>query len=259
MDYQSYTDKLQADTGVTQASNKLLFKALPYQFQFFHMTYQRTERFMQNGAEICVLDRLKTPAREKSFLFSKPVNLFLSRRLYQVSSEPPVQVSGTSATHPINLGSLFKQYPTKKILISAQTAYGAVLDEQIKNLPAKNKIMRSGAESDTAIIDMFSVARAEFALLFPQQLFELGRPIAARSYELQGVKPYVTGHMMCSDSPRLRKFIADVNQHLLSLYQSGQLKKAHLDYLSPDSTDIFLQYFQQMIASSKLSKPTATN
>lgn len=242
-DYNEMRDKGVSKSGITSASNNLVFSRLNVDLSFDYMTLDRSKYFMKKNQNICVTDRIKTKSREKNFIFTKPVNLFLGRRLYQNLNNDELQIELSPNIGAVDLNTLFKSYPKKTILLSKQVSYGEDLDQVLKTIPEKNKVYRNGAAHDTGVLHMFAKGRVNYSLFFPQQLFEYGIDIHARSYEIYGVKPYVTGALMCTNNEAMRKFVKQVNKALDELYKSGELLNLHLNYLAPNDKSAFIHHF----------------
>lgn len=243
--------------GITVASNRMLFENLSFKLQFHYTTYNRSTLYMDKGNDLCVIDRIKTKERSEKYIFSKPVNLFLSRRLYQNIRLNPLK---KSASRAIDLVDFFQQNPDQSLILSRQISYGVKLDKIIAQIPNSNKVYRDGAAYDTGVIHMFDRERANYALFYPQTLFEYDLKIAARSYEIKDIPPYVVGHLMCTNSAKMRKFVKEVDKVLNQLYLTDELMNLHLQYLQPGSSEIFKPYFrevtQQSLAQSDTQVPS---
>lgn len=236
---------LQSNKGFNNFSVSTNLYALKKEYKnvhFEYMTFKRSLQFMDEGKNICIVNKIKTKERLEKYIFSRPVNLFIGRRLYQHNSYPPLADRHTP-NFKVNLNRLFNKRPNTQLLISSQISYGDILDEQIAALPEKNKITRESSEHDTGILDMFSLGRAEFALLYPQQVFTFKSNLAAKSYELESITPYVLGHLMCTNTPESIEFIDRVNERLSSAESFNELLEIHLSYINPNDKHIFENYF----------------
>lgn len=211
--------------------------------KFEYMTPKRSLQFMDEGKSICVVNRIKTQERLDKYIFSKPINLFLGWRLYQKTEFQPLDAS--SHNQRVNLSELFVQKPDSQIIITEQNSYGDVLDDILAKLPDQNKTIRYGGESDIGIINMFAKGRAEFALLYPQQVFTFIANINVRSYEIESIPAYVLGHLMCTKNEATIAFIEQVNQHLGAENSNEKLLDVHLNFINPNDVDMFKYYFRQ--------------
>ena len=209
--------------------------ALKNQFgniQFEYMTTKRSLMLMDNSKNICVVNRVKNKKRIEKYLFSRPVNIFLSRRLYQNTSYPPLKAR-ESVDNSVILSELFIERPKAKVIISTQISYGDVLDAQIAALPAVNKTTRHSGEQDTGVTAMFVKGRAEFALLYPHQVYGSSFAINGRSYAIASVPPYILGHLMCTKNDVTKAFIDSINNHLSLPKNLDKLLRIHINYINP--------------------------
>lgn len=212
--------------------------------EYEYMTTKRSLLLMDNSKNICVVDKIKTKKRIEEYLFSKPVNLFLSRRLYQNASFSVV--GGTdSRDESVSLSSLFIERPKSQIIISGQISYGDVLDAQISKLPEGNVLLRHSGEHDEGVIAMFAAGRAEFALLYPQQVYDSDLKVNGRSYSISSVPPYILGHLMCTNNEVTKAFIQSVNDHLSDSDSLAELLKIHLQYTNPIDKLVIESYFSK--------------
>lgn len=188
--------------------------------------FKRSIKLMDEGYPVCVINRLKTPAREEKYIFSKPTGLFLNRRLYQHSDLKTENIS-----IPINLIELFSEYPERRLIVSNQHSYGENLDKRIASLDDKYKIVRSGAiHNSRGVVKMFVERRGDYALFQPSELYEKEFNISTTSFPLEGVKPYILSHIMCSKTKETSQFIAEVNDRLVLKKNRDALLNIHLKY-----------------------------
>jgi len=211
--------------------------------KFAMVPLKRTMKFIEQKQNVCVLNRIKTRERAELYLFSKPINLFFNRRLYQSADLDPL------STKAIDLIELFKQYPKRRIIISNQLSYGDELDAVIKQLPKKNIVVRNSGNQARGVLEMFYQKRAEYALIAPQELDGDDLEINSQSYELKGIPPYVVGHLMCANTPKTQALIKRVNKKITDLIQYQELYNIHLDYLSQAQHIYFKQYYQKVFKS----------
>lgn len=213
--------------------------------QFEYMNTKRSLALMDKGENICIVNKIKTQQRLNKYVFSQPINLFLSRRLYQNASFTPIVKLALGIDTSVTLVDVFNAKPESQVIVSGHISYGDNLDKQIANLADKNKIERFSSEHETGLINMFAKGRAEFALLYPQQVYDYSNEINFRSYEVATISPYTLGHLMCTDNVETNKFIARINQQLIKLNHSGELLNIHLAFINPKESTIFRRYFQQ--------------
>lgn len=90
---------------------------------------------------------------------------------------------------------------------------------------------------------MFAKERAEFALLYPHQVFKDLSEYQLRSYEIESIPPYVLGHLMCTKNEKMTAFINKIDQHLSSQKSIEQLLNIHLRFINPYDKAMLEQYF----------------
>ena len=213
--------------------------------QFEYMNTKRSLALMDQDENICVVNKIKTKQRLSKYVFSQPINLFLSRRLYQNASFSPIVKPSHGIDTSVTLAEVFNAKPNSQVIVSGHISYGDNLDKQIANLAVKNKIERYSSEHETGLINMFAKGRTEFALLYPQQVHGFSGKISFRSYEVATVSPYILGHLMCTDNVETNKFVARINQQLAKLHRTSELLSMHLAFITPNESATFRHYFQQ--------------
>jgi uncharacterized protein (TIGR02285 family) len=211
--------------SLSSATNLLALAPEEHDIEFVFVPLKRSLQFMKKGEPICVINKIKTTKREKQFIFSAPINLFLSRRLYQYAD-----LDFEKMAIPVSFDRLFEAYPNRKLIISDQISYGNKLDALIDGISNHNKIIRRGASHSSGILDMFREQRGDYVLLFPLELSNTSIEKPILSFEIAGIEPYIVGRLMCVDSAKTRRFIQHVNKRINALNLEGKLLQAHLNY-----------------------------
>lgn len=246
MDFQYFLGESKVAPSLTAYSNKIVLAALNISVVYEYMPFKRTQKLLESGSQLCALDKLATEERRKSYLFSYFMNVFISRQLYQQDYLPKLQ------EERIDLFELFKSSPRHKILLTSQINYGDSLEKQISKISKGQRVFREASEHEKGMVDMFASGRGEYALFYPQGLSELGVTLDARSYEVKYTTPYITGHLMCANDPKLYRVIERLNIVLQQFYQSGQLMNMHSEHiLEPENKIRLAKYFQEAIAATK--------
>lgn len=215
--------------SLSSATNLLALDPKNNDLHFEFVPLKRSLKFMQKGESICVINKIQTAQRAQQFIFSKPINLFLSRRLYQHAD-----LAYNQMHEPVNLKALFATYPERRLIISDQISYGDNLDKFINELPENNKIIRRGASHISGILDMFSEKRGEYALFYPLELSNSSLNVPSISFEVAGTEPYILGRLMCVKNEKTTLLIERVNQQIDKLNHAGTLLKSHLEYYPKD-------------------------
>jgi len=239
-DFDVYRGFHKGTVSLSAASNLIALNVLE-NIEFEYMPLKRSMAFMRRGMPICVLDKIKTDERLGRYLFSLPVNVYFSRRLYQQRGLPELN----QAT--VDIVKLLRTYSEKKILLTSQISYGELLDKQITLIPDKQKVMRTSSAHASGLIEMFVRGRAEYALFYPQELHELGTPNLGRSYAIDGIEPYVIGYIMCNKTQRMVDVVENINRNLRELFRSGEMLELHLARVGNMEVDIFKQYYLQVL------------
>ena len=212
--------------------------------QFEYMTTKRSMILMEDNENICAVNKIKTKQRAEEYLFSQPINLFLSRRLYQNTPQPLTDINGLVSRN-VSLPAIFKSRPNAKIIISGQISYGDELDVLISKIPEENILLRHSGEHDEGVISMFAAGRAEFALLYPHQVYNWGVDIKWRSYSIDSIPHYVIGRLMCNKNKVTEAFIKNVNTYLSRTRNIEKLLKIHLNYSNSIDREDVKSYFHQ--------------
>jgi len=231
------------DDNLSVATNLHALNILFDHLKFEYMTTKRSLKLMDSSKNICIVNKVKTRNRIDKYLFSQPVNLFLSRRLYQHTSYPPLDADEL-INDSVRLPDIFIKRPAAKVIISGQISYGDILDAQIAQLAEANILTRHSSEHDKGVIAMFSKGRAEFALLYPHQVFGSDLTINGRSYSVSSIPPYILGHLMCTKNEVTKRFINNVNNHLSDPKSVDTLFKIHTGYINPIDKVVMESYFR---------------
>jgi len=226
--------------GFAVSTNLAVLENEYLDIKFAMVPFKRTMKFIDQKQDVCVLNRIKTHKRAQKYLFSKPINLFFNRRLYQSADLEPLP------TKIIDLIELFKKYPKRRLVISNQLSYGDELNTVIKQLPKKNIVVRNSGNQARGVLEMFYQKRAEYALITPQELDGDDLEINNQSYELKNIPPYIVGHLMCANTPTTQALIKRVDYKIYDLTQSKELYNIHLNYLSKSQHIYFKQYYRKV-------------
>lgn len=248
-DYLYYQSPNYQAPSLSAAANISTLRELNYTIRYEYMPLKRSLRFMKSGAEVCVVDKIKSAERVKSYSFSLPMNVYLSRRLYQQTFLPKL------ASEKINILDILRANPEHKILITSQISYGEGLDNLIAKIPKQQIVLRGSGEHSKGLLDMFSSRRAEYALLFPQALIDNNVTLAARTYQLASTPAYILGHLMCVKSPKTQDFIDQLNTIIRAQFKSTKLLHIHKDYIDSNSHLALSKYFKE-IDSNHISNQT---
>lgn len=193
----------------------------------------RTRNLMRNGAVACVSDYIKNSEREKEFLFTKPITLYLGQQLYynKESITIPDKILNNKGQIK-SLPALFEHFTDKHLYVGSTDSYGEFLDQQIKQLNPENKyIQPMTVEHFETKFRMFNNGRVTFILAYPSEIHELfPNEDFMPSYSIAGNEDFIVGRIMCSKNEGGRQAIKKLNAAINSLYHSDAHISGHLDW-----------------------------
>jgi len=195
-----------------------------------------------NTENTCISDMMKTTKREGSFLFSKPISLYLGLHLYSTS---PLNID-----EPLKLAQLFRQYPNAKLGTVLGRSYGEGLDNEIKEL-SKGNIIYTSAKVDK-ITKLLQDKRYDVLIDYPLDINFYWQQLSDEklySYQLASANKFVLGHLMCSKTASGEALISDLNQALDKLYQNDTLYNIQFSFIAAEDRAEFNQYFKKEFKS----------
>ncbi|MBD1581910.1 hypothetical protein [Pseudoalteromonas sp. S16_S37] len=223
-------------------------------------SYKRALKAMAEKEDaVCVQNRIKTPDRVESYLFSLPINIYLSHRLYQHIQSPPLNADLLNEEGEISsLSNVFYKYKSSMIVLAPSMSYGNYLDTQIRNIPESNKVLRDGTNHYDMTFQMFRRHRADFYLGYPAAIFRhlQKEPTELRAYDIAGAPKYVIGHWMCNDTAQSRKFLQEFDEAVKKAYQSADFYHAHLRWLPETAQLKTKMYLDDLLESFGVVPPT---
>lgn len=239
---------------IASDSYRLLFENLKdVKFELKIAPTARIDALLKQNKTICAVNRIKTEERELYNLYSYPVHLYPSHRLYYFKDRTPLQENMlTESGELVSLNKLFSHYTRASLAIETGRSYGKGLDKQIQLLKNENILARAGSDAYDAMIKLFARHRVDFLISYPtvfkQYYAEDNANIA--SVAINNHPMFIAGHIACSSTPRSAKIIAKINQTLLKLYPSQDYVTMHLHHV-PNSEqslltrrigDLYLKY-----------------
>ncbi|MCG7533763.1 hypothetical protein [Pseudoalteromonas sp. OOF1S-7] len=208
----------------------------------------RIDQLLQSNMPYCALNRIKTRQRSRLYLFSLPVHLYPSHRLYflplNIELSPFLNAQGQLT----DLNALLKAHPRTTLLTEAQRSYGDYLDTQLANIDEAQLIRRPGGDSYQATITMFERGRVSFILTYPTTIQRYANTLTleqVHSLEIAHNPSFVLGHIACSDTPETRQFLKVVNAALRHLYHTEPFYDLHLRYLPESERAYFKKQLEQ--------------
>lgn len=235
--------------SITTETNTLLFNRFGRAVEVVQVPFARTEHMMDSGAPVCTTDRVKNKTRAQRYLFSKAVNFFLGYRLYQLTTVPPIATEHLNSKGQIrSIAEVMNALPHAHLLVSEHFSYGEALDQDIRKVAQRQVLPLAASHYSENFLGMFASKRAEFAVLYPTEFknFMQNHPeLQTRSYEIASSPALITGHLMCTDTTQVRKFIQAVDSELTKLYQDKGFIQAHTRYLGKEDAELISALIQQ--------------
>lgn len=237
--------------NIAGATNNMLLNAIgEYPIEFVPSSYKRALRIMsQQPHPTCLFNKVKTPIREANFLFSLPINLYLSRRLYIHSHVAPLEEALLDKQGNVkSLPLLLDVHKNKLIVIAGDFSYGPFLDEQLAQVNSENKVLIEGSNHYETVYRMFNLRRVDFLLAYPAEMYRHVKIDKAtyQSYRIANSPEYILGHVMCNDTKMTRAFITKVNDVMVKLYKQESFIEAHLNYLPEEEHSITRRYIDTL-------------
>lgn len=228
----------------------LLFKTLQWPLQVQQVPLARTDHMMAQGKAVCSLNRVKNTDRASRFLFSRPLNVYLGYQLYQHGQAPAVPNGLLNSDGQIQaLKALMHHFNRQQIVVPKSYSFGDQLDAAIADLPPRQITAIATEDYYQHFVAMFEAGRADFILLYPTEMqgyLQQNPGLKVRRYALAQAPAYLTGHLMCADTPATRQFIQQVDQALLQLYRQDDFIDANSYKLSAVDAQQIRQIIQTL-------------
>jgi len=223
----------------SDTTHLVLEKLIKDQTNQFSITFQvaqipRTNLLIESTkTTTCASNRMKTPEREVSNVFSTPVNLYMGYRLYYLASKDDISDQLLSKDKQLtSLHALFEMFPKRVLAITKGRTYGNYFDQQVSTLPVKNIYARLGSRPTKAIGKMLLRGRIDYLIEFPVTIkkeMDLKQHVLnLKSIGIVNSPNYILGHIACSDTVVGHKIIKRVNEILKSLYSNKEFTNSSL-------------------------------
>ncbi|MDF3935036.1 TIGR02285 family protein [Pseudomonas citronellolis] len=176
--------------------------------------YPRIEQEMKNWANVCFAGFLKTPERERAFIFSDAYRLMLPIHLFTLVDHAPLPTHGGR----VDLRALLAGGQLRLGVLGGRR-YGTAIDELLAEHPDDKAVYRRYAQDqlEGLLGMMASQGRGIDAVLaYPNEVLHRtaasGKPpLDVRRYAIEGTPEYQEGYIACSRSALGRQVIAAVN------------------------------------------------
>ena len=252
-DYLPFSSAYETQTteNIVSAPALLLLNNIssPIDVQFLPTTRLISELNNTNERVVCSLFKLKTDERSENYHFSLPVSFIINNRLYLRSDMRPIPATLLNKDGELKtLSSLFTGN-NKVIMLWDIISYGNLVDEVLKTIPAKNKVIIQGLSSHGSLTKMIERGRTDYAIMFPSEVTDFendSKPLHLLSYRIAGVKPVSSGHIMCNKNQASKDFLRIVNNKLIELYKSPSFVTANTLNISSKETELIIKEIKKM-------------
>lgn len=200
----------------------VLDKLKNYDIKLLKTSVKRINVEIQKNTNTCAANRVKTPEREKYFLFSLPQNFYPSHKLYRLAQDEPLPRGLLNEYGEIiSLKKLFEYFPQQKLGTGDDVSYGVYLDSEIDKLSKNNIYSRGGSKRIFALNEMLFKQRIDYVIYYPNEINMLTHTNQLiESYNIAGTSPYIIGHITCSKSEIGKKIINETNEILIRAHQT---------------------------------------
>ncbi|XLP06252.1 hypothetical protein ACI7YQ_14045 [Alteromonas marina] len=216
-----------------------------------HVPLVRSFAYMQHGENICVLNKIKAPEREKNHLYSLPLSFFQTQRFYQLASLPPIDEELLNKEGQLlSVSQVMEAYPDAFIVLPEEFSFGERIDEDLKQVSREQILRVANDVYYSRFMDMFAKGKSDFALIFPASIYlSYGEqmPVAVRSYSIAGNPSHVSGHVICPDTPQGAKHIARINAAIKRMYSKAEFIDAHTRYLPAQDRQNVQTFIEQTV------------
>ena len=220
-----------------------------YNFKQIYAGLERSLQIMPNLAEVCVRNLVKNPTREALFDYSLPATIYLGMKMYL--SPRAASLLPDEAPDTVNLVDFAVKH-NFVVGIDHERSYGAAIDAELSKLPAINKYVKQGIESENRMARMLFSNRIDLWLEYQtvMDIFEREylKDSSLKSFYVQGAAPYVFSHIACKKTPQSPVFIERVNQLLRQLYTQDSYYQFHIQFISSSLQDNFDEVFKRFLA-----------
>ncbi|WP_100656108.1 hypothetical protein [Alteromonas flava] len=252
-------NKSQEQFSTSVDSVQLLFDILGYETPVNHVPMQRSLKKLDEGATICVVNRIKTNERTDTYAYSLALNFFHTQRLYQHAELPALSPDLLNDSgEVVSLNRVFESYPEALIVTAKGFSFGENIDRQLRKISHTQKIQLASDTYYQRAIQLLTKGRIQFGLFFPASMYlQFGErvPVATRQYMIADNPRFTTGHFICADNATGRKTIQILNSGIRNLYGEPEFLALHTRYLPSKSHAEIEAIIQRYIERLNTEKP----
>ena len=230
---------------------------LPLALLVLHVPLVRSFAYMRQGKNVCVLNKIKSPEREQKHLYSLPLSFFQTQRFYQLASLPPIEKEFLDEKGRIlSISRVIKAFPDSFIVLPEEYSFGERIDDDLKQVNREQILRIANNIYYSRFMEMFSKGKSDFALIFPATLYRSfgeNTPLKVRSYSIADNPDYVSGHVICPNTPQGTEHIKRINAAIKRIYLTPAFINAHTRYLPAQDKQNLRTIIEQSIEKLMLA------
>lgn len=198
----------------------------------------RINALLNSQETICAINRIKTKERALYNLYSFPIHLYPSHRLYYFKNQ--ISLPAKLLNHHgelTSLNDLLRHFQHETIAHETNKSYGPLLDQQFALIKEEQMIRRAGGDAYKAMVAMFERHRVDFLVSYPAVFKTYSKPSTSNevsSIAIANQPSFIAGHVACSQNKESELIIKQINQALLKLYPTPEYLALHLVHV-PES------------------------
>jgi len=209
----SYVNGKSAGESLAIATSVPVLNNAQLDISYVYSSKKKTLAILDSGANACVVNKLRTAQRIERYLFSNPISLYYSQRLYY--SDPSLKNHRMlfNTDGEVDLIKLFELFPNKTLMLKANTSYGDKLDRVLSQVANKNKRFLSENMPQLKLFEMLAHQRSDFIISYPLVKAKTAKDAAITYGSLiANTNQYALGRIMCSNTPVMVTVIAELNK-----------------------------------------------
>ena len=238
--------------GVIDQLLPLLIAGMPqYEHTLMRVNRARALQMLHEPSLTCDAALNRSKERERWIAFSIPVFRAMSngvavRRIDRETLAPFIQDGELDLAAFLANGG-------EKLGIIAERNYGEYLDALLKQAPADSLTPHYGNDALGSLLQMQRLGRLRLLLgyrpeiRYQAQLHGIAED-ELQFYPIRGAEKFLSGYIGCTDTPKGRQAIVEINQ-LLRKLPHERLSEAYAAWLDPESRSAYLEesrvYFER--------------
>lgn len=230
--------------GVIDQLLPLLIAGMPqYEHTLMRINRARGLQMLHDPSLTCDAALNKSKERERWIVFSIPVFRAMSngvavRRVDRDALTPFIQDG------ELDLAALLAS-GREKLGIIAERNYGEYLDALLKQAPPDALTLHYGNDALGSLLQMQRLGRLRLLLGYrPEIRYQAQQQGIAEDelqfYPIRGAEKFLSGYIGCTDTPKGRQAIVEINQ-LLRKLPRDRLSEAYAAWLDPESRSTYLE------------------